>query len=83
MDEANLISSGGTASKLLPLDPNILSAADDAWMEFLVISEELQTLQLSEKARGFLLEELIKIWRLFQSRTEQLNRQIEEYCEPD
>jgi hypothetical protein len=59
--------------------PQALSAADDAWVEFLAVSEQLQNPQLLAEEKSQLLKGLAESWRSFQSQSEPIVRQLEDY----
>lgn len=67
------------AFKSFSMDPRALTAADDAWVRFLAISEQLQNPQLSDARKGSLLKDLTENWRSFQSQSEPIARQVEDY----
>jgi hypothetical protein len=68
-----------SASGNLVLDANALTAADDAWVRFLAISEQLQNPSLPAAAKASLMNELTLNWRSFRSQSEPIARQLEDY----
>lgn len=61
------------------MDPRTLTAADDAWVGFLAISERLQNPKLSVEQKDALLKDLTENWRSFRSQSEPIARQLDSY----
>jgi hypothetical protein len=62
-----------------PVAEGTLIAADDAWVEFLAVSEQLQNPQLPAEQKTQLLKGLTESWRSFVSQSEPIVRQVEDY----
>jgi hypothetical protein len=74
-DQAATASNGGF------IDPQTLDAADDAWVRFLAISEQLRSPGLSAEKRDSLLGALAENWRAFKSQSEPIGRLVENYTD--
>ncbi len=68
-----------TKAKGFRVDPHRLTAADDAWVGFLAISEQLQNPSLSAEQQEALLRDLADYWRSFLSQSEPIARQFGAY----
>ena len=62
-----------------PVQAGTLIAADDAWVTFLAVSEQLQNPQLLPEEKSLLLKGLTASWRSFMSQSEPIVRQVEDY----
>jgi hypothetical protein len=62
-----------------PVQAGTLTAADDAWVKFLAVSEQLQNPQLPPEEKSQLLKGLTESWRSFMSQSEPIVRQVEDY----
>jgi hypothetical protein len=62
-----------------PLHAGTLIAADDAWVTFLAVSEQLQNPQLAPEVKSQLLKGLTESWRSFMNQSEPIVRQVEDY----
>jgi hypothetical protein len=67
------------SSKDFTLDTNALTAADDAWVRFLAVSEQLQNPLLPAAAKDSLMKELTVNWRSFRSQSDPIIRQLDDY----
>jgi hypothetical protein len=77
--EAERLSPGTPSGTGFPVKAGTLTAADDAWVEFLALSEQLQNPQLLPEERSQLLRGLTESWRSFMSQSEPIVRQVEDY----
>jgi hypothetical protein len=62
-----------------PVAAGTLIAADDAWVEFLAVSEQLQNPRLQPEEKSQLLKGLTESWRSFINQSEPIVRQVEDY----
>jgi hypothetical protein len=76
--EANGSSSVSPASTF-SLDPSALNAADEAWVNFVAVSEQLQNPSLSLEKRNVLLSELEEKLRTFREQSGPLVQQVDNY----
>jgi hypothetical protein len=79
LSEAERLSASGASSSAFPVPAGTLIAADDAWVEFLAVSEQLQNPQLLPEEKDQLLKGLTESWRSFMSQSEPIVRQLEDY----
>jgi hypothetical protein len=79
VSEAERLSAAAPTGTGFAVPPHILRAADDAWVEFLAVSEQLQNPQLPPEEKSQLLKGLAESWRSFQSQSEPIVRQLEDY----
>jgi hypothetical protein len=72
---------GGQASssKDFTPDTSALTAADDAWVRFLAVSEQLQNPSLPAAAKDSLVKQLAVSWRSFRSQSDPIIRQLDDY----
>ena len=68
-----------SSSAKLAIDTNALTAADDAWVRFLAVSEQLQNPLLPTAVKDSLLKDLTANWRSFRSQSEPIIRQLDDY----
>jgi hypothetical protein len=79
LSETERLSGSAPSSSAFPVPAGTLIAADDAWVEFLAVSEQLQNPQLLPEEKDQLLKGLTERWRSFMSQSEPIVRQLEEY----
>ncbi len=61
------------------IDTNALTAADDAWVRFLAVSEQLQNPSLPAAVKDSLMKDLTANWRSFRNQSEPIIRQLDAY----
>jgi hypothetical protein len=70
---------GTVSAGPLHLHPQMLNAADDAWLEVVATAEQLREPLLSDEHRHTLLKSLAESWRSFQSRSEPITQLLDDY----
>ena len=71
--------SGTVCLEGFPLQPQMLIAADDTWVEVVAAAEELGDPGLPLERKHMLLQNLAENWRSFQSQSESIARLLDEY----
>jgi hypothetical protein len=64
----------------LLLQPQVLIAADDTWVEVVATVEELGNPALPQERKHMLLQSLAENWRSFQSQSQSIARLLEDYA---
>ncbi len=70
---------GGPGSATLCLDQSALNAADEAWVNFVAISEQLQKPHLSQDKQNGLLADLADNLRTFREQSAPLLQQVDNF----
>ncbi len=63
----------------VPISSQHLTAADDAWVKFLALSERLNNPQLTSTEKGQLMSDLTDSWHSFQSQSGPIAKQLTAY----
>ncbi len=61
------------------LDQTALNAADEAWVNFVAVSEQLQNPQLSQEKQNALLVDLAENLRTFRQQSGPLLQQVDDF----
>ena len=78
-DAANARSESGLGAPTLSLDQSALHAADEAWVNFVAYSEQLQNPNLSQEKQNALLEGLVQNLRTFRNQSGPLVEQVDNF----